>query len=103
MLNKLFKNLGPGPLIAAAFIGPGTVTVCSLAGFNFGLDLLWALLFAVIAAMILQSMAVKIGIIGRKSITQAIKDEIGEESLENFHNTIEKINHLIKNKKIFSF
>ena len=34
---------------------------------------------------------------------QAIKDEIGEESLENFHNTIEKINHLIKNKKIFSF
>ena len=76
MLNKLFKNLGPGPLIAAAFIGPGTVTVCTLAGFNFGLDLLWALLFAVIAAMILQSMAVKIGIIGRKSITQAIKDEI---------------------------
>jgi len=34
---------------------------------------------------------------------QAIKDEIGEESLENFYNTIEKINHLIKNKKIFSF
>ena len=35
---------------------------------------------------------------------QAIKDEIGEESLQNFHNTIEKINNLIKNKKkIFSF
>lgn len=34
---------------------------------------------------------------------QAIKDEIGEESLKNFYNTIEKINHLIKNKKIFSF
>lgn len=34
---------------------------------------------------------------------QAIKDDIGEESLENFYNTIEKINKLIKNKKIFNF
>ena len=35
---------------------------------------------------------------------QAVKNEIGDESLENFHNTIEKINDLIKNKKkIFSF
>ena len=35
---------------------------------------------------------------------QAIKNEIGDKSLENFHNTIEKINELIKNKKnIFSF
>jgi len=35
---------------------------------------------------------------------QAIKNELGDESLENFQNTIEKINDLIKNKKkIFSF
>jgi DNA-binding MarR family transcriptional regulator len=35
---------------------------------------------------------------------QAIKDEIGDESFESFHNTIEKINDLIKNKKkIFNF
>ncbi|MBC8306508.1 MAG: MarR family transcriptional regulator [Pelagibacterales bacterium] len=35
---------------------------------------------------------------------QAIKNEIGDKSLENFHNTIKKINELIKNKKkIFSF
>ncbi len=76
MLKKLFKNLGPGPLIAAAFIGPGTVTLCTLAGVKFGVDLLWALLIAVIASIVLQSMAVKVGIIGRKSIPQALKDEI---------------------------
>jgi len=35
---------------------------------------------------------------------QAIKNEIGDKSLENFYNTIDKINELIKNKKkIFSF
>ena len=76
MLKKLFKNLGPGPLIAAAFIGPGTVTLCTLAGVIFGMSLLWTLLIAVLASIILQSMAVKIGIIGKKSITEALKDEI---------------------------
>jgi Mn2+/Fe2+ NRAMP family transporter len=76
MLKKLFKNLGPGPLIAAAFIGPGTVTLCTLAGVKFGMSLLWTLLIAVLASIKLQSMAVKIGIIGKKSITEALKDEI---------------------------
>ena len=76
MLKKLFKNLGPGPLIAAAFIGPGTVTLCTLAGVKFGMSLLWTLLIAVLASITLQSMAVKIGIIGKKSITEALKDEI---------------------------
>ena len=76
MLKKFFKNLGPGPLIAAAFIGPGTVTLCTLAGVKFGMSLLWTLLIAVLASIILQSMAVKIGIIGKKSITEALKDEI---------------------------
>lgn len=76
MLKKLFKNLGPGPLIAAAFIGPGTVTLCTLAGVKFGMSLLWTLLIAVLASITLQSMTVKIGIIGKKSITEALKDEI---------------------------
>ena len=76
MLKRLFKNLGPGPLIAAAFIGPGTVTLCTLAGVKFGMSLLWTLLIAVLASITLQSMAVKIGIIGKKSITEALKDEI---------------------------
>ena len=42
-MNKWINNIGPGPLIAAAFIGPGTVTLCSIAGLNFGYSLLWTL------------------------------------------------------------
>ena len=34
---------------------------------------------------------------------QVIKNEIGEDSLENFYNTIEKINGIISSKKIFDF
>ena len=29
---KWFRDIGPGVLIAAAFIGPGTVTLCTIAG-----------------------------------------------------------------------
>ena len=59
---SLFKKIGPGPLIAAAFIGPGTVTLCSIAGVQFGYTLLWALLFVFIKLPVL--MVLTGGIVG---------------------------------------
>ncbi len=47
---------GPGFLVTAAFIGPGTVTSCSLAGARFGYALIYALIFAVLTTLILQEM-----------------------------------------------
>jgi manganese transport protein len=41
-------------VIAAAFVGPGTVTTCAAAGSRFGLTLLWALSFSVVACFLLQ-------------------------------------------------
>jgi NRAMP (natural resistance-associated macrophage protein)-like metal ion transporter len=76
MFKKLLSQMGPGPLIAAAFIGPGTITLCTLVGAQYGLELIWTILVAIIAAIVLQGMAVRLGVIGQKSITQAIKDEI---------------------------
>jgi manganese transport protein len=76
MLKNLVKNMGPGPLVAAAFIGPGTVTLCTLVGAKFGFELLWAVSLAILAAIILQGMAVRIGILGRKSILDALRSEI---------------------------
>lgn len=54
-------EFGPGILVAAAFIGPGTVTACTLAGANFGFALVWALVFATLATIILQDMAARLG------------------------------------------
>ena len=76
MVKKIFNQTGPGPLIAAAFIGPGTITLCTIIGAQYGLELIWAILLAIIAAIILQGMAVRIGVLGQKSIIQVIKDEI---------------------------
>ena len=49
-------------IIPAAFIGPGTVTTCSKAGASFGLALVWALTFSIIATMVLQEAAARITI-----------------------------------------
>ena len=76
MLNSFFKNVGPGPLIAAAFIGPGTITLCTLIGVKYDLQLLWTIIISIFAVIILQSMAVRIGIIGQKSIIEVIREEI---------------------------
>ncbi len=70
-IGKL-KNIGPAALVTAAFIGPGTVTTCTLAGANFGNALLWGLLFSIIATMILQEMAARLGIITQKGLGEAI-------------------------------
>ena len=35
------KNIGPGSIVVAAFIGPGTITVCSSTGASYGYTLLW--------------------------------------------------------------
>ena len=63
---------GPGALVAAAFIGPGTVTACTLAGANFGYALIWALVFATIATMVLQDMAARLGIASGKGLGEAL-------------------------------
>ena len=73
---KWIKNIGPGTLIAAAFIGPGTVTLCTIAGAGFGFSLLWAMVLSIIATIILQEMAARIGIITQKGLTAVIKNEI---------------------------
>ncbi|MFK8019807.1 MAG: Nramp family divalent metal transporter [Pseudomonadales bacterium] len=64
--------LGPGALVAAAFIGPGTVTACTLAGANFGYALMWALLFATLATIVLQDMAARLGAGAQLGLGEAI-------------------------------
>ena len=70
------KDVGPGVLIAAAFIGPGTVTLCTIAGASYGYSLLWALLLSIIATIVLQEMALRIGLISNKGLAEVIRVSI---------------------------
>ena len=76
MIRGWFKNIGPGPLVAAAFIGPGTVTLSTIAGVNFGYALLWAMVLSIVATIVLQEMSARLGIISQKGLSEVIRTEI---------------------------
>ncbi|MDQ4083578.1 MAG: Nramp family divalent metal transporter [Actinomycetota bacterium] len=67
------RNLGPGLLVAAAFIGPGTVTTASVAGASTGYALLWALAFSIFAVIVLQEMSARLGLISREGLGEALR------------------------------
>ena len=75
LLTQL-KKIGPGAMVAAAFIGPGTVTTATIAGSSYGYTLLWAIGFSVVATIVLQEMALRLGLIGRMGIGQAVRFKI---------------------------
>lgn len=83
-MKNWLKNVGPGVLVSAAFIGPGTVTVCTLAGVAFGYELLWALLLSIVACVVLQEMAARLGIISQKGLSESIRKEIRNPVLRVF-------------------
>ncbi len=68
------SRFGPGILVAAAFIGPGTITTASLAGANYGFALCWALLFSVVATYVLQEMSARLGLVTGKGLAENIRE-----------------------------
>lgn len=72
---KKIRSIGPAALVTAAFIGPGTITTCSIAGAKFGYALLWGLLFSIIATVVLQEMSARLGIVARKGLGEALREQ----------------------------
>lgn len=67
-------------VIAAAFIGPGTVTTAASAGANYQLQLLWALLFSTLACIVVQEAAARVTIVSGKTLGQAIQARFSKSS-----------------------
>lgn len=76
------KSIGPGALVAAGFVGPGTVTTCTVAGANYGYTMLWCLVFATVATIIFQEMAARVGIVSGKGLGENIRDRIPNPALK---------------------
>lgn len=79
--KRSLRYFGPGFLVAAAFIGPGTVTTAIMAGGSFGFQLLWAVGFAVFATIIFQEMAARLGLVTKKGLGEAISSFIKNPQL----------------------
>ena len=82
------RRFGPGMLVAAAFIGPGTVTTASIAGANFGFVLMWALLLSIIVTFVLQEMSSRLGIISGLGLSEALRSSINNHFLKAFLMTL---------------
>ncbi|MGF1544186.1 MAG: Nramp family divalent metal transporter [Parvularculaceae bacterium] len=66
------RRFGPGALVAAAFVGPGTVTTCTLAGATYGYALAWTLALATAATIVLHDMAARLGVGARLGLGEAM-------------------------------
>ena len=67
-------------VISAAFIGPGTVTTAVTAGSQFQIQLLWTVVFATMACIVLQEVAARIIISSGLNIGQALERKFGSKS-----------------------
>lgn len=76
MTQRKKISIGPGALVAAAFIGPGTVTTCTISGASFGYTLLWALTLSIVATAVLQEMSARLGLISGQGLAESIKQEL---------------------------
>lgn len=66
-------------VISAAFIGPGTVTTAVTAGSQFQLQLLWAVVFATFACIVLQEVSARIIIASGLNFGQALESKFGNK------------------------
>jgi Mn2+/Fe2+ NRAMP family transporter len=79
---KLLKNIGPGAMVAAAFIGPGTVTTATLAGSSYGFTLLWAILFSILSTLVLQEMTARLGVTAKVGLGEALRQKVTHPNIK---------------------
>lgn len=82
---KIFKHIGPATFIAAAFIGPGTVSVCALAGLDYGYALIWVMFISMFMTIFLQELSARLAITYQKDLIELIRQYFnGQKYLKYF-------------------
>ena len=81
MIN--FKT-GPAVIITAAFVGPGSLTVCALAGIEFGFELLWAVLISCLISIFFQNIVASLSYHNSLGIIELLKKKVSNKRLKFF-------------------
>jgi len=66
-------------VISAAFIGPGTVTAAVSAGAQYHIQLLWTVVFATLACIVLQEVSARVVIASGLNIGQSLELKFGDK------------------------
>lgn len=80
--KNLFSYMGPGFLVSIAYIDPGNFQTDLQAGSDHKYELLWIILVASIAALIIQSLAANLGVVTGKHLAEHCRTEY--EKVPNF-------------------
>jgi manganese transport protein len=91
------RRFGPGMLVTAAFIGPGTVTTASMAGAKHGFELAWIVVLATIATIAFQEMAARLGVVTGKDLAESLRDAAQENKIALVASSIALIAILVGN------
>ena len=73
--RRLFAFAGPAYLISVGYMDPGNWATDIEGGARFGYSLIWVLLMSNIMAVILQTLATRLGIVTGKDLAQACRSE----------------------------
>lgn len=71
------KWLGPGFITAALVFGPGSLTLASTLGADYGYTFLWVIVVATIFMMVFTNMAIRIGLATDQSLLTSIRQRYG--------------------------
>ncbi|WEK54639.1 MAG: Nramp family divalent metal transporter [Candidatus Cohnella colombiensis] len=78
--RKFFAFAGPGSLVAVGYVDPGNWATSIAGGARFGYTLLSVILISNLIAMLLQSLAAKLGVVTGRDLAQATRDAVGKKT-----------------------
>lgn len=71
------KHVGPAFIIAAVVLGPGSITLSTIAGSLYGYELVWVPAIATLFMIIYTWMSARIGLVTRQTLFQATRRKYG--------------------------
>ena len=83
MKSFLFRP-GPAIIITAAFIGPGSLTVCATAGVDFGYELLWAILLSCLITIFFQNTVAHISFRSKQGLIELFNNKLSNSIFKFF-------------------
>lgn len=80
-LKEKIRSMGPAIMVVGSLIGPGTITSTTKAGATYGYSLLWTIVFSIIAVIVLQGMAGRIGVVTQSGLIEEMIENLKESPM----------------------
>ena len=74
LVRRLFTFTGPAFMVSVGYMDPGNWATDLAGGARFGYRLIWVILLSNLMAIILQTLAARLGLVARRDLAQACRD-----------------------------